>query len=309
GSMLWQGGLGGLPARFQGLGPWVVPFLLLDSIFLLLHTGGWAGGFLRPPLHFRLLQLCLIRMAGNPHNRFPPPADLGGEVVKVMFLTSALPKAQAVAAVLIDKASVALAQTSYLALGTLYLTGHLALPVGVQRGVRLGMGLILLGLVGFVAFQRYGLLSKLVRGLGCLNIGQARLHQLSQRLAPLDAHLVAYYTAHPWRFGLSWLLHFLAFAFYGIPTYIFFHLLLGEHAPSFVQAIMVAIAVTALEQIFFFVPGSLGTFEMSRFKTLSFLGVDDGHSVAFALIMRLHNLVWNGLGLLAYAFCTHRAVL
>ena len=80
-------------------------------------------------------------------------------------------------------------------------------------------------------------------------------------------------------------------------------------ASAFAQAIMVAVAVAALEQMFFFVPGSLGTLEMSRFKTLSFLGVDDAHSVAFALTMRLHNLFWNGLGLLAYALCTHRAVL
>jgi glycosyltransferase 2 family protein len=309
GGMLWQVGLAGLRASFQALGLWVVPFLLLDSISLLLHTVGWAACFQRHQLRLRLWQLCLVRMAGNAINRVTPTADLGGEVVKVMLLTSALPQAQAVATVLIDKASIALAQMGYLTLGTLYLTGHLPLPVGVQRGIRLSMGLILLGLVGFVAFQRYGLLSKLVRGLGCLNIGQARLHQLSQRLAPLDAHLVAYYTAHPWRFGLSWLLHFLAFAFDGIQTYILLRLLLGEQAPSFAQAIMVAIAVVALEQMFFFVPGSLGTLEMSRFKTLSFLGVDDGHSVAFALTMRLHNLFWNGLGLLAYALCTHRAVL
>ena len=69
-----------------------------------------------------------------------------------------------------------------------------------------------------------------------------------------------------------------------------------------------AIAVAAIEQMFFFVPGSLGTLEMSRFKTLSLLGVDDGHSVAFALIMRLHNLFWNGLGLLVYVLCTRTAL-
>ncbi len=137
GGMLWQVGLAGLRASFQALGPWVVPFLLLDSISLLLHTVGWAACFQRHQLRLRLWQLCLVRMAGNAINRVTPTADLGGEVVKVMFLTSALPKAQAVATVLIDKASMALAQMGYLTLGTLYLTGHLPLPVGVQRGVRL----------------------------------------------------------------------------------------------------------------------------------------------------------------------------
>lgn len=309
GGMVWQVGLAGLRASFQALGLWVLPFVLLDGISVLLHTAGWAACFQRHQCRFRFWQLCLVRMAGSAINRVTPTADLGGEVVKVVFLTSALPRAQAVATVLIDKASVALAQMGYLTLGTLYLTEHLPLSVGVQRGVRLSMGLILLGLVGFVALQRYGLLSTLVRGLGCLHIGQARLYQLSHRLAPLDAHLVAYYTAHPWRFGLSWLLHFMAFAFDGIQTYILLRLLLGENAPSLAQAIMVAIAVAALEQMFFFVPGSLGTLEAIRFTTLSALGVGQVYGLAFGLIARLQNLFWNGLGLLAYALCTHRAVL
>ena len=173
GGMVWQVGLAGLRASFQALGPWVLPFLLLDGISLLLHTAGWAACFQRHHLGLRLWQLCLVRMAGSAINRVTPTADLGGEVVKVVLLTAALPRAQAVAAVIIDKASIALAQMGYLTLGTLYLTGHLPLPVGVQRGVRLSIGLIILGLIGFVAFQRYGLLSKLVRGLGCFNIGQA----------------------------------------------------------------------------------------------------------------------------------------
>jgi hypothetical protein len=307
--MLWQVGLAGVRASFQAMGLWVVPFLLLDSISVLLHAAGWAACFQRHQLRLRLWQLCLVRMAGSAINRVTPTADLGGEVVKVMLLTSALPRAQALAAVIIDKASTALAQMSYLTLGTLFLMGYLPLPSGVQWGLRLSMGLILVGLGGFVAFQRYGLLSRLVRGLGCFNIGRARLQQLSQRLAPLDAHLVAYYTAHPWRFGQSLLLHALAFVFDGIQTYILLRLLLGAQAPSFAQANMVAVAVVALEQTFFFVPGSIGTLEAIRFTTLSALGVMHVYGLAFGLIARLHNLFWNGLGLLAYALCTHRPVL
>jgi hypothetical protein len=171
------------------------------------------------------------------------------------------------------------------------------------------MGLITLGLVGFVALQRYGLLSKLVSGLGRLKLGEARLHGLSQRLAPLDAHLVAYYTAHPWRFGRSLLLHFLAFVFDGMQTYILLRLLVGESAPGLAQALMVAIMVAALEQMTFFVPGSVGTLEGIRFTVLSAFGVVQVYSVAFGLIARLHQLFWNGLGLLAYALCTRGALL
>jgi uncharacterized protein (TIRG00374 family) len=303
GGMLWHVGLAGLSAGLQVLGLWLVPFFLLDSVSLLLHTAGWAACFPDPQRHIRLWRLCLVRMAGGAINQVTPTADLGGEVAKVLLLGSLLPRAQAVAAVVIDKTSIALAQIGYLNLGTVYVAGHLPLPAGAQRGVHLTTGLIALGLGGFVVCQRYGLLSTLAHGLGGYTYGQAKLHWLSQRLASLDAHLVAYYTAHPWRFGRSLLLHFLAFVFDAIQTYILLCLLLGEGAPEFFKAIVVAVAVAILEQIFFFVPGRLGTMEGIRFTVLSALGIGDVYALAFGLVARLHHLFWNGLGLLAYAVC------
>jgi len=72
---------------------------------------------------------------------------------------------------------------------------------------------------------------------------------------------------------------------------------------------MVAITVAAFEQMTFFVPGSVGTLEGIRFTALSAFGVAQVYGVAFGLIARLHQLFWNGLGLLAYVLCTRGAVL
>ena len=303
GGMLWHVGLAGLSAGLQVLGLWLVPFFLLDSISWFLHTAGWAACFPGPQRHVRLWRLCLVRMAGGAINQVTPTADLGGEVVKVVLLGALLPRAQAMAAVVIDKTSIALAQIGYLNAGTLYVAGHLPLPAGAQRGLHLTTGLIALGLGSFVVCQRYGLLSTFVQSLGRCKYGQARLHRLSQRLAALDAHLGTYYMAHPWRFGRSVLLHFLAFVFDAMQTYILLYLLLDESAPGFFTAIVVAVAVAILEQIFFFVPGRLGTMEGIRFTVLSALGIGDVYALAFGLVARLHHLFWNGLGLLAYAVC------
>lgn len=309
GGMVWQVGVTGLIASFQAMGVWIVPFFLLEIIPDFLHTAGWAACFPGRRRVVRLWQLYLVRLAGTAINQVTPTATIGGEVVKVLLLESSLPRGQATAAVVIDKASMTLSQMLYLALGLLYLTGHLALPIELQLGLSLTIGLISLGLVGFMAFQRYGLLSRLVYRLGCLNIGKSRLHRLSQRLAPLDAQLVAYYTAHPWRFGGSLLLHFVAFAASGPQTYILLRLLLGDSAPGFAQAVMVAVAVAALDQMFFLVPGRLGTLEGARFMVLSALGVAQVYGLAFGLIARLEGLFWNGLGLLAYTLCTRLALL
>ncbi len=303
GGMLWHVGLTGLSAGLHALGLWLVPFFLLDSVSSLLHTAGWAACFPGSQRRVRLWRLYLVRMAGGAINQVTPTADLGGEVVKVVLLGSLLPRAQAMAAVVIDKTSIALGQIGYLNVGTLYVAGHLPLPAGAQRGVHLTTVLIALVLGGFIVCQRYGLLSTFVQGLGVFKYGQARLHRLSQRLTLLDAHLGTYYKAHPWRFGRSVLLHFLAFVFDAMQTYILLCLLLGESAPGFFTAIGAAVAVAILEQIFFFVPGRLGTMEGIRFTVLSALGIGDVYALAFGLVARLHQLFWNSLGLLAYAVC------
>src|SRR5262249_36946937 len=170
----------------------------------------------------------------------------------------------------------------------------------------LSTGVISLGLIGFVVGQRYGLLSHGIRRLSDLGIAPARLRQLSQRLAPFDAQLRGYYVAYPWRFVGSLSLHILAFAYDGVPTYLLLSLLLGDSAPGLAQALMVVIKVRAWDQMFFFVAANLGTLEASRFMVLSALGVAQVYGLAFGLVARLHSLVWNGLGLLAYTWCLRR---
>src|SRR5262249_39924094 len=122
----------------------------------------------------------------------------------------------------------------------------------------------------------------------------------------LEEHLGTFYTAYPGRFMWSVLGHGLAFLFDAVQTYILLGLLLGDQAPGLANAMMVAVVVAALEQMVFFVSGSLGTLEAIRFTALSALGVEQTYGVAFALVARLHNVFWNGLGLVAYAWCTPR---
>jgi hypothetical protein len=213
------------------------------------------------------------------------------------------------AAVVIDKASITLAQMCYLAFGLVYALGHLPLSSALRWALSLTMSLISLGVLGFIASQRYQLLSKLVSQVSRLKCAPAKLHQLRQHVAPLDAQLMAYYTTHPWRFGGSLLLHFIAFVCTGSKTYILLRLLLGHQAPGWVEALMVAMAVAALDQMFFLVPARLGTLEGTRVLVLSAAGIAQVFGLAFGLIARLESLFWNGIGLLMYALCTRRTFL
>ena len=311
-ALLWgmvrQVGLADLLTSVRAVGFWIVPWLLLESIPVLLHTAGWAACFHQRQCPGQWWRLLLVRLAGSAVNQVTPTATIGGEVVKVLLLEPALPREQAAASVMIDKASFTMAQMLYLALGLLYLSGHLSIPAKLRLSLGLVVGLILLGLLGFVAFQRYGLLSKLVRWLDGFNIARARLHRVQQYLVPLEVQLAAYYTSHPWWFVGSLVLHFLAFAFGSIQTFLLLRLLLGTNAPQLTDAVTAAIVIVALDQMCFFVPGSVGTFEGIRFTVLSTLGVAQVYGLAFGLLSRLEGLVWNGLGLLVYALYTRTAL-
>jgi uncharacterized protein (TIRG00374 family) len=303
GGMMWQVGISGLRASLQVLSPWLVPFFLLDSFSTLLHTKGWSACFADDRRRLRLWQLILIRMAGSTINQVTPTADVGGEVVKVWLLQSAMSRTAATASVCIDKVSSALAQIIYLSGGMVLLMERLPMPIWVGKAAGLTLGGLTLGVVSFIALQRYGGLSKLAHVLSRFHVAELMLQRLRHRLLPLEAQWSTYYTTHPWRFVCSLGWHFLGFAFDACRTFILFRLLLGDQAPGLVDAVTVAVAVAALQQVFFFVPGNIGTLEGIRFMVLSTIGMSEVYGVAFGIVARLESLCWNGLGLLAYAIC------
>jgi uncharacterized protein (TIRG00374 family) len=301
GGMVYRVGLSGLLESLRILGPWLLPYVLLRVLPIFLHTAAWAACFSGQRLPLPLWQLALVRQAGNTINQLTPTADLGGEVTKALLLEPVMPREQAMAAVVIEKGGTTLAKMAYLALGTVYLTHYLPLSTELKVSLVLVIGLISLGLIGFIAFQRYGLLSRLVQQLKCLQIGLATLECLSHRLARMDEELVAYYTRHPWRFVRSLGLHFVGYTFDVVKTYILLCLLLGEQAPGLPETAMVTVAVAALDQLFFFVPGRVGTFEGARFVVLSALGVTHVYGLAFGIVARVEQLAWSVFGMLSYA--------
>jgi uncharacterized membrane protein YbhN (UPF0104 family) len=143
--------------------------------------------------------------------------------------------------------------------------------------------------MGFVALQRYGMLSKLGYRLSAFKRTPAIFLRFSQHLDTLDKVLMTYYTTCRLRFVRSVLLHFMAFAFDGVKTYVLLRLLLKDDALPFTGALIVAVAVAALDQMFFFIPGRLGTLEGIRFSVLSAFGITRVYGLAFGLIARIES--------------------
>lgn len=126
--MAWHVGLAGLLESFQAMGLWIIPYLLLRALPSLLYTVAWMACFSQPQPHVRLWQFWLVRLAGSASEAVVPTATIGGEVVKVMLLEPCMPREQALASVVIDKASATTAKMGYLALGMVYLMQQVPLP-------------------------------------------------------------------------------------------------------------------------------------------------------------------------------------
>jgi hypothetical protein len=77
GGMVWQVGLAGLQTSLHAIGPWILPFLLLDSVSLWLHTVAWAACFPPGALPVSLWHLSLVRLAGSAVNWITPTASIG----------------------------------------------------------------------------------------------------------------------------------------------------------------------------------------------------------------------------------------
>ncbi|MGE3540953.1 MAG: lysylphosphatidylglycerol synthase domain-containing protein [Candidatus Tectimicrobiota bacterium] len=296
--LFWHVGRDGLRHSLQLLGPWLLPFVLLDSLSLWLHTLGWVACF--PPAQRRpsLWYLCALRQAGSTMSWATPTATLGGEVAKVLWLETTLSRTQAAASVAIDRASFLAAQVLYLALGLLCLLGSVVLPQAWRWSMYAALLLLLLGLLACLACQYYGLLSYGLRWLDARHRLPALLQRYTPQVLAFETAMMAYYAAHPWRFLRAVGYHGLALLFDGVQTYVLLLLLLGAQAPGLGQALLVAVAVTAIDQLFFFVPAHLGTLEASRFMVMAGLGATPVHGLTFGLVARLHSLFWHGCGFL-----------
>lgn len=304
GVMIGRVGTTGLLDGLHAIGPWLFPYLLLEAVPIVLHTAGWAACSPAPRLPLSFGRLLCIRVAGSSIDEVTPTATLGGEVAKVLLLEPWMRRDRAMAMVFVNKASITLAKMGFITLGLLYTTRYVSLPKAMQWSASLTVALITLGLIGFVAFQYNGMMSKLIAVCSRLGIARKLLQSLQRQVVPLDMQLKTYYCRYFWRYLRSLCLHLAAYLFEVVKIYLLLRCLLQENAFGVGKAAMVTVVVMALDQMFFFVPARLGTLEGVRFVILSSLGVANVYALAFGLIVRLEKLLWSGVGLLLYAFCS-----
>ena len=180
-----------------------MPLVLLDGVTELFHAQGWRHCLSGSHRSLPFLRVFSIRLAGSSINHLTPTAGFGGEVTKGVLLASDRMGAQAAAAVIVDKLSLALAQLLFVVGGTCAVLWKIALPRSLWVALVTGTLLLLAGVVGFFIVQKYGKLGAVVRWAVAHRLGGAGLKKAALHMTQVDHTLQLFYRDRPLDLPLS----------------------------------------------------------------------------------------------------------
>jgi glycosyltransferase 2 family protein len=297
-------GIGVLAHDLGRAGPALLPYIVLTGLENVFHALGARWCFSRRQRSaVPFGRLFLICQAGMALNWVTPSAEIAGEVARGLILQRYVSGAEAASVVIINKFTFSMARM--LAAGTLTAWTMLLFPPSRLHAWALGIGaaVITLGLLGFAAFQAFGLLGAIVTRLARLGgpglEAWARLH-----VGPLDAQLRAYYREHgrDALVAIGWDLVGFTIAI-AQRTYMMSVLMAGvPDAPpvTLLRGTAVWAITSLLDMLFFFVTGGLGVLEAAHQLAFQAVGLPGAKGIALSLVARLNQLVWVVIGLTAY---------
>jgi uncharacterized protein (TIRG00374 family) len=279
------------------LGPFPLIIIFLPMIVVYgLEAWGWRltlGAYVE---RVGFMRLWAIRMAGETVNVTTPAAYMGGEPLKAYLLKRyGVPMVESMASVILAKTTMTLAQVLFilLGLGLAFWIMDTASYHWMAMGVSLG--LLVFGVGLFVMFQRYGL------GMGCLTLVRAcgiRLAFLEKRetqLQEMDAIIRRFYIENRQTFYVALTTFFMAWLCETLEVYaILYYLDVGVDVWT---SISIAALTVLIKGGTFFIPGSLGAQEGGYTLLLMSFGYTEVTGITFALIRRLREIVWIGVGL------------
>ena len=305
--LIWHIGPARILEALSSLGPWTVLAILLPSLLMYaLEAYGWRLTLGMPGHGVSFPRLFAIRTAGEVVNMTTPAAYVGGEPLKAYLLgRHGVPMVPAMASVVTAKTTMTIAQVIFILLGIgigTWVLGARSAPgeAGVPvLALAISVGLLVFGTALLILVQRRGLFTGILAVLHRFRIHIPFLDAREDKLRALDAAILNFYAKDRRSFLLSTQFCFLGWLAEALEVYVMIASLgLAVTAP-------VAIAIAALSVFIkgstFFIPGSIGAQEGGNLLLLIAFGYSDVNGMAFALLRRLRELVWIGIGLVCLA--------
>lgn len=305
GLVIWRVGVERILDAASQVGPVSLAAVLVPSVCMYaVDTCGWKSALdsLGRPLSF--WNVFVIRAAGEAVNMTTPTGYLGGEPLKAYFLTQrAVPLADGLASVVIAKAAMIVAQLLFTIAGLIVAMWMFwnAQSAGmlILEGL-LSAGLAVFGCAAVAAFQRYAVFSGALQLLTRAGLPERFSGRWKDKVAELDAITRRFYGEHRRVFVRSVGMFLAGFACEAGETYGMLYILGTPPEPP--AALAICALSVLIKSASAFIPGSLGVQDGGNLLLLIGFDYSEAVGLAFALLRRVRELVWIGVGLLCLGF-------
>lgn len=282
GRLLWEAG-------------WAIPFVFVPFALVIgCEALGWWFAFpSSQPLRFN--DLVRLTVATKAVQLLTPSITQAGEFIKVHLLrVNEVEVDVGAASVVVAKTAIMIAELLFIGLGLTLALGYVTVEPVVAVRVALGIGVMGLGVVGVLIWQRIGLFRPLTwvsQYIGPL----ATFVNRNEGLLSSIERIVRAHLDERWRFGWSCSWFFMGWAAGIVEVWVFLGVL---GLPSDVQsALAIQVWSVIVTRLTTFIPGNLGAQEAGMVMIFSFLGLSPEGAMAFAVLRRLRQLGWIAAGL------------
>jgi hypothetical protein len=279
---------------------WVfLPILLLYGLVYACNAWAWMlilAGEPRRPSWWRLYA---VTVAGSALNFVTPMLNVGGEPFKIAAVAPWLTTRRAAGSVIIHNGLRGL--SFLLSWLTAIVLGFVMLPRTALTDALLALaalaGIALTALL--LAAHRRGGLARLLTVLHRIPVGARIARTLEPRrelLGQIDEQITQFYHRSPGRFARALALEYLSRCFFMGEYYLIAQSI--ALPVGYLAAYLIGGLASLIQNLLFVVPFEIGSKEGTLYLLFQMLGLDPRLGVYTAIVTRLRDLVWIGLGLL-----------
>jgi len=302
---VWTIGLETLVGDLRTLGWGLAAILVVESLNVLLNTGGWALVFPGGERPVGAARLVAVRLAGDAVNYLTPSATIGGELLRVRLLGPFVPSNVRWASVSAAKVGQSLAQAVFILLGIAIVfpglaagRGWLGGPAAMAIAALAALAAIAPG-VAFVRAIDHGFWTVIQGGLGRVRLGWLLPQSWGAPGRDLDATLAR---VGPWRASAALACFVAGWAVGALEIYLILRRV-GD-AVDWRTALALEAGSVLVDGILFFVPAKVGTQEGGKVALFAALGLSPARGLTVGIVRRIRELVYASLGLAALAWMT-----
>jgi putative membrane protein len=242
------------------------------------------------------LGMCVVvRFVREAANVLLPVAQVGGDVIGAGLLTVyAVPGALAAASVIVDILVQAATQLLFAIVGLIVLVG-LGVDATVARIVTIGVGVAMVGLVGFYWAQRRGGQRLLQAAIG--RLAGDRNWRVLGTIDAVYQNLTTIYAARS-DLVASGAVHMMGWAVGVVEVLIVFACM--GHPISVAEALVIESLLHAVRGAAFAIPGALGAQEGGLVLLCAIFGIPPEQAIALSLVKRAADVVLGVPGLIGW---------